>query len=70
MRTQDCRQLKIKKVKKRPTGFAAETEERRSTLERHTSCWRSHKKIFSLGDQCDVWQPTHKSSEVWRNRFS
>eukprot|EP00971_Amphidinium_carterae_P031044 611017-Amphidinium_carterae.1 len=27
MRTQDCRQLKIKKVKKRPTGYAAGTEE-------------------------------------------
>eukprot|EP00971_Amphidinium_carterae_P257363 5109172-Amphidinium_carterae.1 len=26
MRTQDCRQLKNKKVKKRPTGFAAGTE--------------------------------------------
>eukprot|EP00971_Amphidinium_carterae_P166118 3292667-Amphidinium_carterae.7 len=26
MRTQDCIQLKIKRVKKRPTGFAAETE--------------------------------------------
>eukprot|EP00971_Amphidinium_carterae_P209461 4155071-Amphidinium_carterae.2 len=26
MRTQDCRQLKIKRVKKRPTGFAAPSE--------------------------------------------
>eukprot|EP00971_Amphidinium_carterae_P059345 1173297-Amphidinium_carterae.1 len=26
MRTQDCRQLKIKRVKKRPTGFAVDTE--------------------------------------------
>eukprot|EP00971_Amphidinium_carterae_P127810 2531856-Amphidinium_carterae.1 len=26
MGTQDCRQLKIERVKKRPTGFAAETE--------------------------------------------
>eukprot|EP00971_Amphidinium_carterae_P046762 921319-Amphidinium_carterae.1 len=31
MRTQDCRQLTIKKVKKRPTGFAAETEEASSS---------------------------------------
>eukprot|EP00971_Amphidinium_carterae_P042164 828304-Amphidinium_carterae.1 len=31
MRTQDCRQLKIKKVKKRPTGSAAGTEEASSS---------------------------------------
>eukprot|EP00971_Amphidinium_carterae_P068704 1360285-Amphidinium_carterae.4 len=31
MRTQDCRQLKTKRVKKRPTGFAAATEVASST---------------------------------------